>query len=92
MPIYEYACPKCNRVYEHMHPMAEKPTFECEACGTVLEKKISAAAFSFKGGGWYKDLYASPKPDSGKTDKSESKPAASETPKETSKKKDASKD
>jgi predicted nucleic acid-binding Zn ribbon protein len=43
---------------------------ECEHCGGRLEKQMAAPAFHLKGGGWYKDGYASQKQagaDSGST-------------------------
>ena len=62
MPIYEYECGKCGKRFEYSQKMAEPPKKKCEKCGGKLDKLISASSFSLKGGGWYKDLYASPKP------------------------------
>ena len=71
MPVYEYRCQSCNKQFEYEHRMSEKRT-ECEACGGALERLISRTSFAFKGGGWYKDLYGTPKPNpadySGKSD------------------------
>lgn len=64
MPIYEYQCTKCEKQFEYMQGMSEPPKKKCEACGGKLERLISSAGFILKGGGWYKDLYASPKPGS----------------------------
>ena len=61
MPVYEYRCQSCNKQFEYEHRMSEKRT-ECEACGGALERLISRTSFAFKGGGWYKDLYSSTKP------------------------------
>ena len=82
MPIYEYECESCGRSFEYMQSISEPPKTTCEACGGTLKKQISAAGFILKGGGWYKDLYASPKP--GGTDKSggSDKPAAADKPAE----------
>jgi predicted nucleic acid-binding Zn ribbon protein len=57
-----------------MQAMSDPPKKKCEACGGKLEKQISAAGFILKGGGWYKDLYASPKPGSGETSQKADKP------------------
>src|SRR5262245_39172230 len=65
MPIYEYVCAKCRGTFEYMKSMSEPPKKKCEKCGGKLERQISAAGFILKGGGWYKDLYASPKPGGG---------------------------
>ncbi len=76
MPTYEYRCNACKREFEYQQRMVDDDKVTCEACGQdALEKLISRTAFSFKGGGWYKDLYASPKPEGG--DKGGDKPAAS---------------
>lgn len=61
MPIYEYRCTECDQVFEYMQRMSDAPKGECEACSGKLERLISASAFHLKGGGWYRDLYASPK-------------------------------
>jgi putative FmdB family regulatory protein len=66
VPIYEYQCQgKCKKVFEYMQSMKDPPMKKCEKCGGKLEKQLSASGFVLKGGGWYKDLYASSKPGSG---------------------------
>jgi putative FmdB family regulatory protein len=78
MPIYEYACQKCGKTFEYMQSMSDKPKRKCEACGGKLEKLISATSFRLEGSGWYKDLYASPKPGGGASDKGDAGDARSE--------------
>jgi putative FmdB family regulatory protein len=68
MPVYEYECKACGRDFEYQQRMSDPDKTTCEACGGALERLISRTAFSLKGGGWYKDLYASPKPPEAKTD------------------------
>src|ERR1700743_897412 len=63
MPGYEYQCKACGRDFEYQQRMSEPDKTTCEVCGGALDRLISRTAFSLKGGGWYKDLYASPKPD-----------------------------
>lgn len=65
MPIYAYRCLKCGAEPEFLQKMSEPPIAECEACGGELVRKVTAAAFHLKGGGWYKDGYASSKPGEG---------------------------
>jgi len=65
MPIYVYGCKKCGTVEEHIQRFSDPPLTKCEHCGGRLEKQLTAAAFHLKGGGWYKDGYASPKADAG---------------------------
>lgn len=64
MPVYEYQCTACKREFEYEHRMSDPSRTVCEACGGALERLISRTSFAFKGGGWYKDLYASAKPSS----------------------------
>jgi len=54
MPIYEYQCQSCQHELEALQKVSDAPLRECPACGAgELRKKISAAAFRLKGGGWY---------------------------------------
>ncbi len=54
MPIYEYACPDCGHLGEHMQKLADAPLTVCPSCGKQnYSKKISAAGFALKGSGWY---------------------------------------
>jgi putative FmdB family regulatory protein len=77
MPVYEYHCTSCGKDFEYEHRMSDPRKTVCEACGGELERLISRTSFAFKGGGWYKDLYASSKPAAeGGAASSESKPAA----------------
>jgi putative FmdB family regulatory protein len=69
MPVYEYECKACGRDFEYQQRMSDPDKTTCEVCGGALDRLISRTAFSLKGGGWYKDLYASPKPE--KTDKTD---------------------
>ncbi len=63
MPIYESRCNKCGHELEVQQKLAEAPLKKCPECGkSALEKLISATSFQLKGGGWYSDLYSSPKP------------------------------
>jgi len=83
MPTYEYQCQECEEHFEYVHRMTDPPKTVCETCGGKLKRLVSAPAFHLKGGGWYKDLYSSPKPGADKSggdkgassggDKSESK-------------------
>jgi putative FmdB family regulatory protein len=63
MPIYVYGCNACGAVEEHIQRFSDPPLTECSSCGGRLEKQVTSAAFQLKGGGWYKDLYSSSKPD-----------------------------
>jgi putative FmdB family regulatory protein len=81
MPIYEYRCQQCGGTVEYQQRMSDEPKTVCEKCGGQLERLISRTAFTLKGGGWYKDLYSSPKPGDSKPaeSKSDRKPAESKS-------------
>ena len=67
MPIYEYACAACGHQFEEWQKMSDKPIRICPKCkAKKVEKLISQTSFSLKGGGWYSDLYAGPKPNGAK--------------------------
>ena len=54
MPIYEYQCPACGKELEVLQKISDEPLKDCPQCGrATLQKKVSAAAFRLKGGGWY---------------------------------------
>jgi putative FmdB family regulatory protein len=63
MPIYEYQCAKCGKVHEIWQKITEDPVKKCPdaKCKGKVERIISAVGFELKGGGWYKDGYASGK-------------------------------
>ena len=85
MPIYEYACRSCGHEFEELQKISEKPLVNCPSCGNKsLVKKVSAAGFRLKGGGWYetdfktkakKDNDAAPVESGGKNSDSSSSPA-----------------
>ncbi len=54
MPIYEYQCQDCGEELEALRKLSDPPLVDCPACHKpALIKKVSAAAFRLKGGGWY---------------------------------------
>ncbi len=59
MPIYEYRCEGCGKVFEVLQRLSDPPPEKHDACGsTDLHRVMSAAAFVFKGDGWYVTDYA----------------------------------
>ena len=54
MPFYEYQCTNCGHEEEVLQKISDKPLKKCPQCGkSTMKKKVSAAAFRLKGGGWY---------------------------------------
>jgi putative FmdB family regulatory protein len=85
MPLYEYKCDRCGKVFEVIQKFSDSPLVAHEECGGAVERLLSAPALQFKGSGWYVTDYArnGSATSGGKTDagsgntesKSESKPA-----------------
>lgn len=60
MPIYEYQCQSCHHELEALQRLSDAPLVDCPACAQpALIKKISAAGFRLKGGGWYETDFKS---------------------------------
>ncbi len=57
MPIYEYRCPECGHEFEKLVRLSARPPGCPECDHDEVKKMVSAASFSLKGGGWYKDHY-----------------------------------
>jgi putative FmdB family regulatory protein len=73
MPIYEYACEKCESEFEVEQRITDGPIKSCPRCKSKKVKRlISKTSFVLKGGGWYSDLYSSPGAKDDKAAKAES--------------------
>jgi len=60
MPIYEYLCENCGHEFETLQKVSDAPLRECPKCQQErLVKKITAAGFRLKGGGWYETDFKS---------------------------------
>ncbi|MGD2085069.1 MAG: zinc ribbon domain-containing protein [Candidatus Aminicenantes bacterium] len=53
MPLYEYKCNECNKVFEVLQKMTADPLKKCIYCNGDVKKIISSTSFQFKGSGWY---------------------------------------
>jgi putative FmdB family regulatory protein len=82
---YEYICTACAHAWEAEQPISAAPLRVCPSCGAEAAKRqvSGGAGFILKGGGWYADLYGSPKPskkeDSGGDSKKDSTSTSSST-------------
>ena len=86
MPIYEYACKKCDGEFEISQRITDEPLkrYLCPHCGkrTAVTKLISRSSFHLKGSGWYATDYGkngSKSPSSDDTKGSESKSTESKS-------------
>ena len=76
MPIYEYACEKCESEFEVEQRITDDPIKSCPHCKSrKIKRLISRTSFVLKGGGWYSDLYSSSGAKDDKADKADSKDA-----------------
>ncbi len=62
MPLYEYECATCHKRTEKIQKFSDPEITICPHCGGPLARTITAPAFQFAGGGWYKDGYGNAKP------------------------------
>jgi putative FmdB family regulatory protein len=76
MPLYEYECDQCHRRTEKIQKFSDPELTVCPHCGGPLHRTVTAPAFQFSGGGWYKDLYSSAKPAGGNDASKPATPAA----------------
>ncbi len=92
MPIYEYACEKCDSEFEVEQRITDDPIKSCPRCKSrKIKRLISRTSFVLKGGGWYSDLYSSSgaKDDkAGKADSGDDKAASSSADSKSESKKD----
>ena len=73
MPIYEYKCDKCGKIFEEHQSIHDKAITECKHCKGSVKRVFHAAGIVFKGSGFYvNDSKKSAKP----AVKQESKPAS----------------
>ena len=71
MPIYEFKCARCGNLAEIVQRVGARPP-PCPACGSKrMARAVSRTAFHLKGGGWYADLYATPRPGADKGEAAE---------------------
>lgn len=58
MPIYEYRCVECHRIFEDFSKHIEEETeTNCPVCRNRAKRLISSTSFSLKGTGWYATDY-----------------------------------
>ncbi len=72
MPLYEYRCEKCGKLFEVRQKFADEPLRMHEECGGPAERLISAPSLQFKGSGFYVNDYAKGSNGGGASNKSES--------------------
>lgn len=59
MPIYEYQCSNCGKVFEVLQKSFDVDEAPCDTCGAPGKRLISNTSFVLKGTGWYVTDYKS---------------------------------
>lgn len=57
MPLYEYRCATCDKVFEVIQKFSDAALDKCPDCGKSVEKLMSRTSFQLKGSGWYATDY-----------------------------------
>jgi len=58
MPLYEYKCESCGKIFEIIQKFSDTPLEVHDECGGNVIRLISPSALQFKGSGWYVNDYA----------------------------------
>jgi putative FmdB family regulatory protein len=80
MPLYDYKCLKCGKIFEIEQKISDKPLEKCPACPGKVKRIISSnIGVVFKGSGFHTtDYRKEPKPTPPKPAKKEAKKQKSE--------------
>jgi putative FmdB family regulatory protein len=71
VPLYEYRCAKCGKVFEVLQKFSDAPLKRHKECGGSVTRLVSASSFQLKGGGWYASGYAKEPPAKSESSSSE---------------------
>ncbi len=53
MPVYDYKCKKCEKIFEVEHKIGDTPMKFCPSCGGELKKIYHPVGIVFKGSGFH---------------------------------------
>ena len=68
MPLYEFECPACGRVFEELCRTVDTGHAPCPACGRSAPRIVSLSAFALKGSGFHATDYVKRRPGAFKRD------------------------
>jgi putative FmdB family regulatory protein len=69
MPIYEFRCEACERLFEQILPINHRRTHRCPGCGKRAQRVMSRSSFQLKGTGWYATDYRPARKPAGESSK-----------------------
>jgi len=64
MPLYEFQCPACDRIFEELRHAGDETGAVCPKCGQQAPRIVSLSAFALKGSGFYANDYGNRRPGS----------------------------
>ena len=64
MPLYEFRCTACDRVFEELRRAGDEGQALCPVCGKPAPRILSLSAFALKGSGFYATDYGDRRPGS----------------------------
>jgi putative FmdB family regulatory protein len=80
MPIYAYRCSRCGHELDALQKFSDAALVDCPACHEPgLVKKLTAAGFQLKGGGWYQTDFRNGSKPATADAKADTKTASTET-------------
>ena len=68
MPLYEYRCPACDRVFEELRRAGDDGPADCPSCSRPSPRIVSLSSFALKGSGFYATDYVKRRPGQFKKD------------------------
>ena len=68
MPLYEFECPACDRVFEELRRSGDEAAAACPECGRPAPRIVSLSSFALKGSGFYATDYVKRRPGTFKRD------------------------
>jgi len=57
MPLYEYRCRQCERLFDRLERASDPRDGTCPNCGGAATRLLGTPALQFKGSGWYVNDY-----------------------------------
>lgn len=57
MPLYEYRCRQCEKLFDRLERASDPRDGTCPDCGGAATRLLGTPALQFKGSGWYVNDY-----------------------------------